>query len=159
MCVSSGKSVGEIAWRRSEGIGSRGHIVGWLERRNCDTSASLRRQKEKMRVWAVDVVGWRSCVCGGENWLLIVLVLSVKKVSKSSAVIDVVKGVKGENEMFWRDCTCLERCWSCCGNVRIWQCGLLLRKMKATTDTNSGPTDRLIYAIFSLTLEVWSDVY
>ncbi len=24
----------------------------------------------------MDVVGWRSCVCGGENWLLIVLVLS-----------------------------------------------------------------------------------
>ncbi len=50
MYVSSGKSVGEIAWRRSEGIGSRGHIVGWLERRNCDTSTSVRRQKEKMRV-------------------------------------------------------------------------------------------------------------
>ncbi len=25
MCVSAGKSVGEIAWRRCEGIGSRGH--------------------------------------------------------------------------------------------------------------------------------------
>ncbi len=29
MCVSAGKSV-EIAWRRCVGIGSRGHIVGWL---------------------------------------------------------------------------------------------------------------------------------
>ncbi len=33
MCVSAGKSAGEIAWRRCEGIGSRGHVVGWLERR------------------------------------------------------------------------------------------------------------------------------
>ncbi len=33
MCVSAGKSLGEIAWRRCEGIGSRGHVVGWLERR------------------------------------------------------------------------------------------------------------------------------
>ncbi len=30
MCVSAGKSAGEIAWRRCEGIGSRGHVVGWL---------------------------------------------------------------------------------------------------------------------------------
>ncbi len=35
-------------------------------------------------------------MCGGENWLLIVLVLSVKKVAKSSAVIDVVAGWRGE---------------------------------------------------------------
>ncbi len=34
MCVSAGKSEGEIAWRRCEGIGSRGHGVGWLERRS-----------------------------------------------------------------------------------------------------------------------------
>ncbi len=27
MCVSAGKSVGEIAWRRCEGIGSRGHCM------------------------------------------------------------------------------------------------------------------------------------
>ncbi len=48
--LSAGKSVGEIAWRRSEGIGSRGHVVGWLERRSLDTSASVRRQKEKRGV-------------------------------------------------------------------------------------------------------------
>ncbi len=32
MCVSAGKSVGEIAWRRCVGIGSRGHVVGevWI---------------------------------------------------------------------------------------------------------------------------------
>ncbi len=67
MCVSAGKSVGEIALRRCEGIGSRGHVVGWLERRSLDTSASVSGQKENMGVLAVDAVGWRSCVCGGEN--------------------------------------------------------------------------------------------
>ncbi len=40
--MSAGKSAGEIAWRRCEGIGSRGHVVGWLERRSLDTSASVR---------------------------------------------------------------------------------------------------------------------
>ncbi len=50
MCVSAGKSVGEIAWRMCEGIGSRGHVVVWLERRSLDTSSSVRRQKEKMGV-------------------------------------------------------------------------------------------------------------
>ncbi len=50
MCVIAGKSVGEIAWRRCEGIGSRGHVVGWLEMRILDTSASVRGQKEKMGV-------------------------------------------------------------------------------------------------------------
>ncbi len=90
MCVSAGKSVGEIAWRRCEGIGSRGHVVGWLERRSLDTSASVRGQKEKMGDLAIDVVGLSSCVCGAENWLLIELVLSVKNVAKSSAVKEVV---------------------------------------------------------------------
>ncbi len=38
--------------------------------------------------------GWLEvlCVCGGENWLLIVLGLSVKKAPKSSALIAVVGG-------------------------------------------------------------------
>ncbi len=48
--LSAGKSVGEIAWIRCVGIGSRGHVVGWLERRCLDTSASVRGQKEKMGV-------------------------------------------------------------------------------------------------------------
>ncbi len=64
MCVNAGKSVGEIAWRRCEGIESRRHVVGWLERRSLDTSASVRGQNQKMGVLAVDVVGWWSCVCG-----------------------------------------------------------------------------------------------
>ncbi len=45
ICMTTGKSVGEIAWRRCDGIGSRGHVVGWLERRSLDTSVSVRRQK------------------------------------------------------------------------------------------------------------------
>jgi len=50
MCVRAGKSVGEIAWKMCEGIGSRGHVVGWLERRSLVTSASVRGLKEKMGV-------------------------------------------------------------------------------------------------------------
>ncbi len=46
----------------------------------------------------MDVVGWMSCVCGVVNWLPIVLVLSVKKVAKSSAVIEVVGGGGGGTE-------------------------------------------------------------
>ncbi len=58
------ESEGEIAWRRCKGIGSRGHVVGWLERRSLDTSASVRGQKVKRGVLAVDVVGLSSCMCG-----------------------------------------------------------------------------------------------
>ncbi len=97
MCVSAGKSVGEIAWRRCEGIGSRWHVVGGLERRSLDTSASVRGQKEKLGVLSVDVVGLSSCVCGAENWLLIDLVLFVKNVAKSSVVKEVVEGERGES--------------------------------------------------------------
>ncbi len=100
MCVSAGKSVGEIDWRRCEGIGSRGHVVGWLERRNLDTSASMRGQKEKGGVLSVDVVGLSSCVCGAENWLLIDLVFFVKKVAKSTAVREVVEGAEERVECF-----------------------------------------------------------
>ncbi len=55
MCVSAGKSVREIAWRRCEGIGLRGHVEGWLEMRSLDTSASVRGQKATRGVLAVDV--------------------------------------------------------------------------------------------------------
>ncbi len=64
MCVSAGKSAGEIAWRRCEGIGSRGHVVGWLERRSLDSSDSVKGQKVKRGVLAIDVVGLSSCMCG-----------------------------------------------------------------------------------------------
>ncbi len=59
MCVSAGKSVGEIAWRRCVGIGSRGHVVGWLERRNLDTSALVkdRRRRWEFEQWMWLVVG------------------------------------------------------------------------------------------------------
>ncbi len=97
MCVSAGKSEGEISWRRCEGIGSRVH-VGWLERRSLDPSVSVRGQKVKKGVLAVDVVGLSSCVCGAENWLLIDLVLFVKNVAKSSAVKEVVGWWSGTEE-------------------------------------------------------------
>ncbi len=97
MCVSAGKSEGEIAWRRCEGIGSRGHVVGWLERISLDTSASVRGQKVKRGFLSVDVVGLSSCLCGAENWQLIDLVLFVKKDAKSSAVKEVVEGDRGES--------------------------------------------------------------
>ncbi len=45
-------------------------------------------------------------MCGGENWLPIVLVLSVKKVAKSSAVIEVVGGGGGGQR---RDLNVLKR--------------------------------------------------
>ncbi len=105
-CVSAGKSVGEIVWRRCEGIGSIWHVIGWLERRSFDTSASVMGQKEKRGVLSIDVVGLSSCGCGAENWLLIDLVLFVKKkVVKSSAIkeVGVVEGDRGESWMFWRD--------------------------------------------------------
>ncbi len=50
VCVSADKSEGEIAWRRCEGIGSRGHVVGWLETRRLDTYSSERGQKAERRV-------------------------------------------------------------------------------------------------------------
>ncbi len=67
MCVSAAKSVGEIAWGRCEGIGYRGHVVGWLERRSFDTSALVRGKKVKRGVLAGNVVGLSSCVCEAEN--------------------------------------------------------------------------------------------
>ncbi len=67
MCVGAGKSEGEIAWIMCECIGSRGHVLGWLDRRNLDTSASVRGQKAKRGVLAVEVVGFSSCMCGAEN--------------------------------------------------------------------------------------------
>ncbi len=50
MCVSEGISAEEIACGRCEGIGSRGQVVGWLERISLDTSSSVRGEKggEKM---------------------------------------------------------------------------------------------------------------
>ncbi len=92
MCVSADKSEGEIAWKRCEGIRSRGHVVGWLERISLDTSASVRGQKVKKGVLAIDVAGLSSCMCGAENWLLIELVLSVKNLAKLLAVKEVVDG-------------------------------------------------------------------
>ncbi len=71
-----------------------------MERRSLDTSGSVKGQKVKRGVLAIDVVGLSSCMCGAENWLLIEPVLFLKKVSKSSAVKEVVEGDRGENLMF-----------------------------------------------------------
>ncbi len=62
-----------------------------------DTSASVRGQKVKKGVLAIDVVGLSSFICGAENWLLIYLFLFVKNVAKSSAVKEVVEGDRGES--------------------------------------------------------------
>ncbi len=51
-----------------------------MAERSLDTSASVRGQKVKRGVLAVDVVVLSSCVCGAENWLLIDLVMFVKNV-------------------------------------------------------------------------------
>ncbi len=67
-----------------------------MAERSLDTSASVRGQKAKRGVLAVDVVGLSSCVCGAENWLLIDLVMFVKNVAKSSAV----RGEGGELNIF-----------------------------------------------------------
>ncbi len=40
MWVSAGTTAGEMAWRRWDGIGSSGQVVGWLERMSLETSAS-----------------------------------------------------------------------------------------------------------------------
>ncbi len=56
MCVSAGKSEGEIAWRRCVGTGSKGHVVGWLERRS-----SVRGQKEKRSLSSG--CGWLEVLC------------------------------------------------------------------------------------------------
>ncbi len=78
MCVSAGKSVGEIAWRRCEGIGSRGHVVGWLERSLvyfclCEGTEGEEGSFSNRCVWFEFLHVW--------NWLLIELVL-FKKVAK-----------------------------------------------------------------------------
>ncbi len=77
-------------------------------------------------------------MCGGENWLLIVLVLSVKKVAKSSAVIEVVGGGGGGQR---RELNVLKRLrMSGALLILLWKCEDLavwtsVEKMKAKTDT------------------------
>ncbi len=62
-------------------------------------------------------------MCGGENWLLIVLVLSVKKVAKSSAVIEVVGGGGGGQR---RELNVLKRLhMSVALLILLWKCEVL----------------------------------
>ena len=44
--MMKGRISGAIAWRRDEGIGSRVQVVGWWERRNWETSVSVRGENE-----------------------------------------------------------------------------------------------------------------
>ena len=84
MCVSAGITEEEMAWSRLEGIGSSGQVVGRLERSSLETSASESRENEgRMCVFA-----GKMCVsvCGLLNWPLMVVVLFMKNVAKSSAV-------------------------------------------------------------------------
>ncbi len=62
ICVSAGKSVGEIAWRRCEGNGSRGHVLGWLERRSLDTS-KLSEGTEGEDASLSSGCGWLDVLC------------------------------------------------------------------------------------------------
>ncbi len=75
----------------------------------------MRGQKEKRGVLSVDVVGLRSCLCGAENWLLIELVLFVKKVAKSSAVKEVVVG------WWWRG---IEERFECFEEIACVRCAV-----------------------------------
>ncbi len=60
-------------------------------------------------------------MCGGENWLPIVLVLSVKKVAKSSAVIEVVGGGGGGGQS--RELNVLKRLrMSGALLILLWKC-------------------------------------
>ncbi len=43
--VSAGTTAGEMAWRRWDGIGSNGQVVGWPERMSLETSASESGEK------------------------------------------------------------------------------------------------------------------
>ncbi len=59
-------------------------------------------------------------MCGVVNWLPIVLVLSVKKVAKSSAVIEVVGGGGGGQR---RELNVLKRsCMSGALLILLWKC-------------------------------------
>ncbi len=86
----------------------------------------------------MDVVGWMSCVCGVVNWLPIVLVLSVKKVAKSSAVIEVVGGGGGGQR---RELNVLKRSrMSGALLILLWKCEDLavwtsVEKDESKTDT------------------------
>ncbi len=65
-----------------------------------DNSASVRGQKMKRGVLAIDLVDLSSCMCGAENWLQIELGLFVKKVAKSLAfkeVLGVLVGDRGQS--------------------------------------------------------------
>ncbi len=82
--MSAGTTAGEMAWRRWDGIGSSGQVVGWLERMSLETSASESKEKDVNEC----MFAGKMCLtdCGVENCALMVLILLMKNVAKSSAV-------------------------------------------------------------------------
>ncbi len=103
MWVSAGMTEEEMAWRRWVGIGSSGQVVGWLERMSLETSVSERGEKEVRD--CVFVVMKLLLVCGVRNWSLMVFVLFVKKVAKSSAVrVDEGGGGGGQRRERFEEC-------------------------------------------------------
>ncbi len=77
MWVSAG-----IAWRRWDGIGSSGQVA-WLERMSLETSASESGEKYVNKC----MFAGKMCLtdCGVENCALMVLIVLMKHMAKSSA--------------------------------------------------------------------------
>jgi len=65
MCVRAGRSVWEMAFRRCEGMGSRGQVVGWLQR-SLHNPSSVSGVMEEIRLLAVGEVSLGSCVWSWE---------------------------------------------------------------------------------------------
>ncbi len=78
------QTAGEMAWRRWDGIESSGQVVGWLERMSLETSASESEEKDVNEC----IFAGKMCLtdCCVENCALMVLILLMKNVAKSSAV-------------------------------------------------------------------------
>ncbi len=72
MWVSVGTTAGEMAWRKWDGIGSSGQVVGWLERMSLETSSSESEEKDVNEC----MFAGKMCLtdCGEENCALMVLI-------------------------------------------------------------------------------------
>ncbi len=77
--VSAGTTAGEMTWRRWDGIGSSGQVVGWLNRMSLETSASESEEKDVNEC----MFAGKMCLtdCGVENCALMVLILLMKNVA------------------------------------------------------------------------------
>ncbi len=66
-----------ITWRSCEGIGSRGHVVGWLEWRSLDTSASVGTEGEDGSLSSGS--SWLEFLCESRWKLLLFLQTKLKQ--------------------------------------------------------------------------------